>query len=333
MAQYLSKPVQRLPHSTHMLGRMSRTWYFSDKVFPNLIRKELYFTGESYAGMYIPYISSRILGASSIEKKLLPLNLQSYLIVDGVYASFITLEDAPAYNFAKKYQQVLGLNATTLESLRNISISCGYQEILNKATYPPKGKIPLPNGNKDEYSLECIPSDILYEAAEAANPRFNIYRITEKCPTPSKNDAVYFSRPDVQSALHFPNFGNWSECVPFDKPVFIGHRDYSNYTETLFPSLLSQLPKGFSLWHGLEDSLLISEGTRVMIQNLTWGGSQGFTQPPTTPLIVNGERKGVYRTERKLTYIEFDNAGHMIPQDQPAAAFHAFKWLLYDGKL
>ncbi|CUA75790.1 hypothetical protein RSOLAG22IIIB_06071 [Rhizoctonia solani] len=303
------------------------------KVFPNLIKKELYFAGEGYAGMYIPCISSRILNAGPNEKRVSPLNLQSYLIINGVYASFITLEDAPIYNFAKRYQQVLGINATTLENLRNISVSCGYQEVVDQATYPPKGKAPLPNGNQDEYSWECIPSEILYEAAEDANPCFNIYRITDKFPIPSRNDIVYFLRSDVQSVLHFSNFGNWSECTPFNEPVFIGHRDYSDYSETLFPSLLSKLPKGFSLWHGIEDSLLISEGTRVMIQNLTWGGSQGFTKPPTTPLMVRGEKKGVYRTERKLTYIEFDSAGHMIPQDQPAAAFHAFKWMLYGGKL
>ncbi|CAE6478473.1 unnamed protein product [Rhizoctonia solani] len=298
------------------------------KVFPDLIKKELYFTGESYAGMYIPYITSRIVNASPSEKKALPLNLQSFLIIDGVYASFITLEDAPMYNFAKKNQQILGINATTLERIRNVTVFCGYQEILDKVTYPPKGMIPLPNGNQDMYpSWDCLSSEVLYDAATDANPCFNIYRITDKCPTPSKN------RPDVQSALHFPNFGNWSECAPFEKPVFINQRDYSDYTETLFPSLISKLPKGFSLWQGVDDALLLSEGTKIMIQNLTWGGSQGFTKPPTTPLIIGGEKKGVYRTERKLTYIEFENAGHMIPQDQPAAALHAFKWMLYGGKL
>ncbi|KAH7311169.1 alpha/beta-hydrolase [Rhizoctonia solani] len=293
--------------------QLSDQFYGFLSVFPDLIKKELYFTGESYAGMYIPYITSRIINASPSEKKSLPLNLQSFLIIDGVYASFITLEDAPIYNFAKTYQQILGINATTLESMRNITVSCGYQAILDKVTYPPKG--------------------LLYDAAEDANPCFNIYRITDKCPTPSKNVSLLGSRPDVQSALHFPNFGNWSECVPFDKPVFIGHRDYSEYTETLFPSLLSKLPKGFSLWHGVEDALLLSEGTKIMIQNLTWGGSQGFSKPPSTPLVVGGEKKGVYRTERKLTYIEFDSAGHMIPEDQPAAALHAFRWMLYGGKL
>ncbi|KAG9074938.1 hypothetical protein FS749_013456, partial [Ceratobasidium sp. UAMH 11750] len=156
-------------------------------------------------------------------------------------------------------------------------------------------------------------------------------RVTDKCPTPDDNDEPYYSRPDVQKALHFDNFGNWTECS--NVSVFINNDNNSKYSETLFPDLLQRLPKGFSLWHGMVDSILFSEGTRITIQNLTWEGQQGFQKPITTPLVVDGKRHGVYHTERKLTYIEFDNAGHMIPQDQPAASLHAFNWMLNGGKL
>ncbi|QRV95484.1 Serine carboxypeptidase [Ceratobasidium sp. AG-Ba] len=159
----------------------------------------------------------------------------------------------------------------------------------------------------------------------------SVNRVTDKCPTPRDNLEPYFSRADVQKALHFDNFGNWSQCS--NNPVFVNNTDNSNYSETLFPDLLTQFPKGFSLWHGLIDSILLSEGTRITIQNLTWGGYQGFQKPITTPWSVNGTKHGLYHTERKLTYIEFDNAGHMIPQDQPEAALHAFKWVLNGGAL
>ncbi|KAF8598737.1 alpha/beta-hydrolase [Ceratobasidium sp. AG-I] len=300
-------------------------------VFPKLVQKELYITGESYAGFYIPYIASRILHASASEKRKLPLNLQTFLIIDGVYSSFITSQEAPAASFAKKNQQTLGLNNTVVAQLQNLTVSCGYQKIVDAATYPPKGKIPLPNGNKDEISEECDVATLFYDAATEANPCFNIYRVTDKCPTPLGNDESYYSRPDVQQTLHVANFGNWSQCS--NGPVFIDYMDNSPYSETLFPDLLQRLPKGFSLWHGLIDSILFSEGTRITIQNLTWAGQQGFQKPITTPLVVDGQQHGVYHTERKLTYIEFDNAGHMIPQDQPAAALHAFKWMLNGGKL
>ncbi|KAG9090428.1 hypothetical protein FS749_000535 [Ceratobasidium sp. UAMH 11750] len=306
-------------------------------VFPELVEKELYLTGQSYAGFYIPYIASRILHAGSSEKQELPLDLQSFLIVNGMYSSRIVSEEVPTAQFARKNWQLLGLSRTFVIGLRKRSEWCGYQDIIDAATYPPKGMIPLPNGNKDITESKCRLWDEFYQAVRKANPCFNMERVTDKCPTPAKNDGPYFSRPDVQKALHFDNFGTWYDCAK--DPVFIGNsivskfQDDSPYSETLFPDLLQRLPKGFSLWNGLFDSIVFSEGTRITIQNLTWGGQQGFQTPITTPFVVGGNRYGVYHTERKLTYIQFDNAGHKIPQDQPAVSLHAFNWMLNGPRL
>jgi carboxypeptidase D len=91
--------------------------------------------------------------------------------------------------------------------------------------------------------------------------------------------------------------------------VFSGGNDRSAYSETLFPSLLATLPRGITLWHGLIDGILLSLGDRITIQNLTWGGAQGFQTAPTTPLLLNGVQKGIQHTERNLTYLEVNNAG------------------------
>ncbi|KAG8792145.1 hypothetical protein FRC12_007028 [Ceratobasidium sp. 428] len=290
-------------------------------VFPELVKKELYLTGESYAGFFVPYIASRILHANASEKMKLPLNLQSFLVVDGVYSSFITRTNIPAASFAKKNQQILGLNDTLVSTLQNLTISCGYQKVIDAATYPPKGKIPLPNVDENSTTRDCSTASKFYSAVQDVNPCFKAYRVTDKCPTPDSNvnNEPYFSRPDLQKALHFDNFGNWTE---FRGPVFVDGYDNSAYSETLFPDLLQRLPKGFSLWHGLVDSIVFSEGTRITIQNLTWGGQQGFQKPITTPLIVDGEQYGVYHTER-----------HSVPQDRPAASLHTFNWMLNGGKL
>ncbi|QRV95482.1 Serine carboxypeptidase [Ceratobasidium sp. AG-Ba] len=275
--------------------------------------------------MYIPYIVSRILDASPSKKEALPLNLQSWLMIDGVYSSFIVSEEVPIAAFAKKNQQILGLNNTVVQELQSMTQSCRYQKILDAATYPPRGEIPLPNGNQDVTEESCDAYGLFQQASIEGDLCFNAYRITDECPTPPVN------RADVQKALHFDNFGNWTQCSC--KPVFATNEDGSGYSETLFPDLLSRLPKGFSLWHGLLDAKLLSEGTRITIQNLTWAGHQGFQKPIKTPWTVNGTKHGLYHTERKLTYIEFDNAGHMIPQDQPEAALHVFKWVLNGGTL
>lgn len=47
----------------------------------------------------------------------------------------------------------------------------------------------------------------------------NSDRVTDKCPTPNDPIETYFSRSDVQAAIHIPNFGNWSECS--NRNVFV----------------------------------------------------------------------------------------------------------------
>jgi carboxypeptidase D len=142
------------------------------------------------------------------------------------------------------------------------------------------------------------------------NACFNIYHVTDKCPTPTDNIETYFSRSDVQKALNVPNFGEWSLCS--EGNVFQYGDDNSAYSETLFPSLLATLPHGITLWHGLEDGILLSLGDRITIQNLTWGGAQGFQTAPNTPLVLNGAQMGIYHTERNLTYMEV-NGGKSFP--------------------
>lgn len=84
--------------------------------------------------------------------------------------------------------------------------------MISQITYPPKGKINLPNGNKDTISRSCDVFDTYLDdgrcleflaleflvssgisPAEDANACFNIYRITDKCPTPNDPIESYFS--------------------------------------------------------------------------------------------------------------------------------------------
>ncbi|TFY50429.1 hypothetical protein EVG20_g11523, partial [Dentipellis fragilis] len=297
-------------------------------VFPELVKKKLFITGESYAGMYIPYIATRILQATAAEQAALPLALQGLLINDGVYSSFVVDQEAPAAQFAKANQQALGLSDSEVARFANLSASCGYDDMLAQVTYPPKAKILLP-GNSEAIPSNCEIWGDMAQDGYGSNPCFNVYRYTDKCPEPSDDPlGTYFSvstfmRSDLQETLHIPNAGEFLEC----SNVF-PNGDFSPYSERLLPDLLAKLPRGITLWHGLLDALLLNMGDRLTIQNLTWNGAQGFSAPPTTPLVVGGSQKGVYHSERNLTYVEVDGAGHMIPEDQPETALHVLQAVL-----
>jgi carboxypeptidase D len=70
------------------------------------------------------------------------------------------------------------------------------------------------------------------------------------------------------------------------------------------------------------DMVLISNGTLLMIQNMTWNGTQGFTSKPSDPFYVpyhddpNASTVaasgvlGTTHTERGLTWVSVDLSGH-----------------------
>lgn len=86
---------------------------------------------------------------------------------------------------------------------------------------------------------------------------------------------IYFNRTEVQRAINAP-VGPWAECSS-------GVLD----TDSSPPSGLSVLPRVIEknkktvIGHGLLDFILLSNGTLMAIQNMTWSGSQGFSTPPS----------------------------------------------------
>jgi carboxypeptidase D len=78
----------------------------------------------------------------------------------------------------------------------------------------------------------------------------------------------------------------------------------------------------------------------MMIQNPTFGGQLGFQAQPTEPLFIpyqsnnnpesmaGGSIAGIIHTERGLTFLEVNLAGHFLTMDAPAAAFPSLEVLL-----
>ncbi len=149
--------------------------------------------------------------------------------------------------------------------------------------------------------------------------------------------SIYFNRTDVQAAINAP-FIDWEECTSTD--VFVNNTDNSP------PSGVSVLPgviersKRTIIGHGALDMVLISNGTLLMIQNMTWNGAQGFASKPSDPFYVPYHDDpsestlaaagvfGTTHTERGLTWVSVDLSGHMIPQYAPSASYRHLEFLL-----
>ncbi|KNZ76878.1 Carboxypeptidase cpdS [Termitomyces sp. J132] len=334
------------------------------EVFSELKNKNLYLSGESYAGAYVPYIANFIYE----HPTLVDLSLQGIWISDPSLSWDVVQEQIPAVDFVHKYEHVFAFNQSFMAQLDALAAKCNYAGYFAKhVTYPPQGLLPLP-GKSTSADPGCDAWDIIFEAALIVNPAFNIYRIFDTYPIlwdvlgfpyvyksficfcihslllfrgsfeQVQVSPIYFDREDVKRAIHAPVNVTWTECSNIN--VF-PRGDGS------LPSALSVLPNVIEksnrtvIVHGLADFILIAEGMTCELRTILLyfdhyteiilgNGRQGFQTPiANDSFIVDGVGAlGNTHNERGLTYVEVQLSGHMVPQFSPVAAFQIMQYLM-----
>ncbi|PSR83149.1 hypothetical protein PHLCEN_2v5798 [Hermanssonia centrifuga] len=281
------------------------------EVFSELKGLNFYVSGESYAGMYVPYIVNHIFE----NPTALDLVLKGFWISDPVIGWDVIQSELPAVNFVHKYENVFSLNQTFMAQIDAAAERCGYSTYsATHVTFPPKGLLPLP-GKSTEGDPGCFLWEEVFDAALLVNPAFDIYRIFDTFPIlwdvlgfPGSFEQVqvspiYFDREDVKRAIHAPVNVTWTECSNIN--VFPRGDASLPSGYTVLPSIIEKSERSVIV-HGLGDYILISEG-------MTWNGLQGFQTPILNDsFIVDGVGAlGNMHSERGLTYFEVALSGHM----------------------
>lgn len=303
--------------------------------FKELRGKRLWLTGESYAGMYIPYIAHEIYrhpyNASGI-------NLQGIAINDPLFTTMFLGEQAPAFEYFEQYHKVMGLNSSSVERVRGLAKKLGVETyVRDNLHYPPKGPIHVPSSwNASESVWDSINS-----IATKTNSCFSVYDIKPNCG--SKQDPLGMplnsqkalkrnfinDTPGLKRAIHVDESKAWTECT--DDNVFQGaarHDDSSPPPDrSVLPGVIEKSRRTV-IQHGTYDYVLIANGTALAIQNMTWHGQMGFQHKPDVPFKVDGKVRGMMREERGLSFFLVDGSGHMVPQFKPKTAYKLQQYLL-----
>ncbi|KAJ7434538.1 alpha/beta-hydrolase [Mycena galericulata] len=189
-----------------------------------------------------------------------------------------------------------------------------------------------PNGTLDPF-YGCFLFDEMWDYANNftfpwTKGGIDVYDIPDALiPEVPSDPSVFLNDAKTRAALHAPTSKNWAEefDYPFGSANGNAFGDPSPEPMTFLSDLANNASAkgvGIIFYSGNDDSLVAHRGTEVVIQNMTFGGVQGFTRKPSTPFTDDqGQFAGIIHQERGLTYALFQNAGHLVPQSVPAAAF------------
>ncbi|KAK5010180.1 hypothetical protein LTR28_011373 [Elasticomyces elasticus] len=329
---------------------------------------KIYVTGESYAGRYVPYVSKAMLDQNDTTY----FNLSGALMYDPVIGQFQYLgQTVPAVQYVEDHTHFFNFNATFMSELTFANEYCGYANYTNFFfSFPPRAMQPAIDyafNNMSASGVNCNLWRAIFEAASMPNPCFNVYEISTMCPILSDPlsypgdlyyqypgmGGVYFNRTDVKEAMHAPQNISWTEC---SGPVFKGRGGQYRRGDLSADPIQSVLPAVIEatnrvlVSNGDYDFEILTKGTLMSIQNMTWGGKMGFQTKPFTPIDIllpdlqyaqvfvdsgldglDGPGQGIMgiqHFERGLMWGETYQSGHMQPQFQPRVSYRHLQWVL-----
>ena len=332
---------------------------------------KVYVTGESYAGRYVPYIASAMLDEDDPEY----FNVSGALLYDPCIGNWDYTQQEIAIVPFVTANNVMGFNSTFLSSLQDLHQTCGYADYISTyLSYPPRGPQPSVFYNSSSPSNStCALWEMLDHAAFAINACFDVYDITSHCPllwdvlghrtqfdytgSTSALATTYPNRTDVKAALHVPPNATW--YLDSHHSVYLANGGSGGPElagETSLDPIQSVLPRVIEatnrvlISNGDLDMIILTNGTLLSIQNMTWNGALGFQTQPSTPMVVDlpdleygdlfamGSEKGrdgpgqgvvgVWHEERGLLWAQTWLGSHTQPESVPRASWRHLSWVL-----
>ena len=270
---------------------------FFTNAFPLLASNAFYITGESFAGRYIPAI------AATIAKADFVIPLKGIAIGDGLIDPITQWGTYPEYAFAAG---LIGENSRY--ELGDIYGRC-YQHNLQAEV--------------NATIAACFEE---FEVLRQRSNFVNVYdiRLDHDYPT---NDPVtrYLTQENVAQALHAKPHLQWQECAPQPYAALLPVFFKSSLSEIQF--MLTQIP--CILYEGQVDLIIDSSGMAEVVQKLAY---PSFYHTPRMPWhSANGTGSDLYGYVRQvgnLSHVLVRKAGHMVPENQPPAAYSILQHLL-----
>ena len=279
-------------------------WYAK---FPEFAGNDLYLTGESYAGIYIPRLAKSILEGGDASLKT---RLKGFAVGDACAGNKVNCGgESPWFNLLFLY----GHGQLSTKMFDKVTSTCG-QKYLKQGGTAPKGcramleRMTAAAAGYFEYNLydECTYDDLLSQGNGAVNDYV--------CGGGSALNK-WILREDVREALH----------VPTDSLFFDGDNGEGMVYKQTEPDLMAFYRKVAQktdlrvlVYNGDADPSINS----FVAENWTVALGYDETQPWRAWTLDGCRKVGGYvtRYRQNFDYLTIRGSGHMVPQFKPAAA-------------
>ncbi|KAK5650964.1 hypothetical protein RI129_001993 [Pyrocoelia pectoralis] len=265
------------------------------RLFPELTNNELYLWWESYGGKYVPALGKAIHQANLVNSGQL-INLAGIIIGNGFIDTTYQIKNAD-FLFST------GLADTNLKTSMAALQNTIYEGMISANYEAAKENLLNLMGE--------MQSAIDYE---------NLYNFMEEySPFYALGDLMipYLNSTDMKSALHVGNnnflalnpnvFGNITDYIPTVQKNYL-----LNNTKVL-------------IYNGQFDMLVTYTSTVNYLRHLNFDGAEIYRLSDRQIWRLNNDVAGYVTKVNRLTEICVRNAGHMVPLDQPLAAFTMIK--------
>jgi carboxypeptidase C (cathepsin A) len=264
------------------------------QVYSSLKKNDFYIFGESYAGHYIPALSTVIVQNNTNNG----IRLRGIGVGDGWTDAYIQLASFSEYAFAtsnlddRSRNQVVTYEHDAREAIKAGDYSKG-TELFDKLTE----YITDLNYGVSPYNFE------VYDGEEDHYPDWlntaNVKKAYGVDPAVTFKDCVDQVYTDFYPDIATSYLGNYSYLL----------------TQKVIPDFR------VILYSGQNDIIVNTVGSYNFIKAIDWSGNAGFIASKKKLLKgTDGAVIGNYKNYKALTFAVIYDAGHMVPTDQPNSA-------------
>uniref|UniRef100_A0A672ZWP0 Carboxypeptidase n=1 Tax=Sphaeramia orbicularis TaxID=375764 RepID=A0A672ZWP0_9TELE len=300
------------------------------RLFPEFSTNELFLTGESYGGIYIPTLAERVMEDSK-------LNLQGIAVGNGM--SSYELNDNSLVYFAY-YHGLLGSQLwADLQSYCCSDGKCNFYNNPNPNCSNSLGEVqdivyssglnmynlyaPCPGGIGRSLSVEggqLIIRDLGNIFLRGLTSLHLSVRLDPPC-TNSTPSNLYLNNAYVKSALHIsPKALDWAIC---SAEVNLNYRRLYMDVKKQYLKLLGALKYRILVYNGDVDMACNFMGDEWFVESLNQQ-----VQVQRRPWVyddVDGRQVGGFIKEfDNIAFLTVKGSGHMVPTDKPIAAYAMF---------